>query len=423
MSKNILMPALSPTMEFGNLVNWLKKEGDKISVGDVIAEIETDKATMEVEAIDSGILGKIIVPAGSEDVKVNSPIAILIQEGESLDDVNVDVVSEVSNSDKKQENEAVSEQHQNNSKSDCRCCDRIIASPLAKKIAMLNDISLSDVHGTGPHGRIVKRDIENFISNEMVASMSLNSASDEKLQGMCNNFSLLRDKFGFPEYDVLKVSSMRKTIAKRLSESKREAPHFYLTVPIEIDELLRIRKIANERYESKMTVNDFIIKAVAMTLIKVPEANRSWNDTEVRQFHTADVAVAVAIDDGLITPVIRSAEHKGVLQISTEMKDLSSRAKVGKLKPEEFSGGTFSISNLGMFGVEQFGAVINPPHGAILAVGKGMETPVVQDGDITIATVMKCTLSVDHRVVDGVVGAKFLKQLKEYIENPAIMLI
>lgn len=419
MSKNILMPALSPTMESGNLVNWLKKEGDRINVGDVIAEIETDKATMEVEAIDSGILGKILVPAGSEEVKVNSPIAILIQEGESLGDIKVEIISETSNDEKK--HEVAQGQNQNSVKADCVCKDRIIASPLAKKIAMMNDISLSDVCGTGPHGRIVKRDIENFISNEMVASMASNPLG--KSQSMCSGFSLSRDKFGFPEYEVLKISSMRKTIAKRLSESKREAPHFYLTVPIEIDELLKIRKIANERYESRMTVNDFVIKAVAMTLIKVPEANRSWNDTEVRQFHTADVAVAVAIEDGLITPVIRSAEHKGVLQISTEMKDLSSRAKIGKLKPEEFSGGTFSISNLGMFGVEQFGAVINPPHGAILAVGKGIETPVVKDGDITIATIMKCTLSVDHRVVDGVVGAKFLKQLKEYIENPAIMLI
>lgn len=421
--KNILMPALSPTMEKGNLVSWLKSEGDKIELGDIIAEIETDKATMEVEAMDKGVLGKILVKAGTEDVAVNTPIAVLLENGENPSDIKVDAVADSGNKNDADPKPEVSVQEpvKNNDAHGSNNGTRIIASPLAKKIASLNNIDLSNVCGSGPNGRIQKADVEALIGN---GSCCNSKCEQPKCMNSFAPISSERDKDGLPPYELLKLSSMRKTIAKRLVESKQMAPHFYLTVPMEIDELLNLRKVANAAYDMKMTINDFIIKAVAMTLMSVKEANRSWFDgVDVRQYNTADIAVAVAIDGGLITPIIRSAEKKTVREISIEMKDLIARAKSGKLKPEEFTGGTFSISNLGMYGVEQFEAVINPPHGCILAVGAGKETAVVKNGNIQIANVMKTTLSVDHRVVDGAVGAAFLKQLKIFIETPSIMLV
>jgi len=421
--KNILMPALSPTMEKGNLVTWLKAEGDKIELGDIIAEIETDKATMEVEAMDKGVLGKILVQAGTEDVAVNTPIAVLLENGESMGDLPaIDAGAPASNNSapiKEDAKPQTAPQSHCNTRS--TSCDRIIATPLAKRIASLNNIDLSGVKGTGPNGRIKKCDVEGLVGGDNTKCSTQSSAPTSTA---FTPVSLERDKEGLPPYELLKLSSMRKTIAKRLVESKQTAPHFYLTVPMEIDSLMDLRKVANAAYDMKITLNDFIIKAVAMTLMTVKEANRSWFDgNDIRQYNTADIAVAVAIDGGLITPIIRSAEKKTVREISVEMKDLVQRAKTGKLKPEEFTGGTFSISNLGMFGVEQFEAVINPPHGCILAVGAGKEMPVVRDHKIEIANVMKTTLSVDHRVVDGAVGAAFLKQLKIFIETPSIMLV
>lgn len=424
-------------MEKGNLVNWLKKEGDKISVGDIIAEIETDKATMEVESMDSGILGKILVPAGSEDVLVNSKIAILLEDGEKFDESMLNDGNSASNADAsdsqktenvqnlKSENKNSSEKPLNASNnlesknSNDDLMGRRFISPLAKRIAKLNDIKLSDLVGTGPNGRIIRRDVEAFLSDRTSSSVNSQKSSNQNFKTL----SFERDNEGLPPYEVIKLSSMRKTIAKRLSESKQQVPHFYLTVNIEIDELLKVRKMANTKFDLKLTVNDFIIKAVASSLIEVPEANCSYVDGSARQFSTADISVAVAIDGGLITPIVKSAEMKSIKQISAEVKDMASRAKDGKLRPEEFTGGTFSISNLGMFGIDNFSAIINPPQGCILAVGKGTETPVVKNGNITIATVMKCTLSVDHRVVDGAVGAKFLQSLKTMLENPAMMLI
>lgn len=416
MSKNILMPALSPTMEEGNLVKWLKLEGEKINDGEVIAEIETDKATMEVEATDDGTLAKILIPEGTEHVKVNTPIGVLIQEGETYSP----------QSDAKQpDTEAKSSSNCNTPKEtphkelpkeqpvSCNCNNnsRIFATPLAKRIAAQSGVKISDVQGSGPHGRIIKADIETFLTHTPTKTPTHTKAS------------IQRDAFGLPSYDLIKVSNMRKTIAKRLVECKQTAPHFYASIDCEIDELTNARKSINASEGQKLTINDFIIKAVAQTLARVPKANAAWFEDGIHQFNTSDVSVAVAVDNGLITPVIKSAEHKGLSEISNEMKTLATKAKEGKLKPEEFQGGTFTISNLGMFGVSNFMAIINPPQGCILAVGAGIQKPIVKNGTITIATVMTCTLSVDHRVVDGAIAAEFLAEFKKNIENPTRMLL
>lgn len=411
----ILMPALSPTMTEGNLVKWHKKEGDTLKAGDVIAEIETDKATMEVEAVDEGRLGKILVPEGTEAVKVNQVIAILLEEGEDASALNAvkaesapqpAKVSEVSQAieEKKPELKLVSQAASKG--------QRIFASPLAKRIAENERLDLSSMTGSGPHGRIVRADVEQVLASGSIASPR-SSMPSIGLSGY------------EPAYDVIAVSSMRKVIAKRLVEAKQTIPHFYLTVDCEIDALLKARKQINERGEGayKLSVNDFVIKACGVALSHVPEANASWIDEQVYQYKSADVAVAVAIDGGLITPVIRQAEKKGLGEISKEMKELATRAREGKLKPQEFQGGTFSLSNLGMYGVKEFSAIINPPQGCILAVGMGEERPIVKGGQLTSATLMTCTLSVDHRVVDGAVGATFLKVFKELIENPVMMIL
>lgn len=411
----ILMPALSPTMTEGNLVKWHKKEGDECKAGDVIAEIETDKATMEVEAVDEGKLGKILIPEGTEAVKVNEPIAILLEEGEDASALK-SVASKPA--EKPQEAEKVAEpktEEPVSKKPDLKVVpqqqtaqgQRIFASPLAKRIAEQKGVNLSSISGSGPHGRIVKADVEQAQVTEFTAPAFIQLSGYE------------------PEYEVIPTSNIRKVIAKRLVEAKQTVPHFYLTVECEIDDLMKARKHMNDQNEGKLklSVNDFVIKACAMALKKVPEANASWIDGQIYQYKSADVSVAVAIEGGLITPVVRHAEQKGLADISMEMKDLAVRAREGKLKPEEFQGGTFSLSNLGMYGIKEFSAIINPPQGCILAVGMGEERPVVRKGLLTSATMMSCTLSVDHRVVDGAVGAMFLKAFKEFIENPVMMIL
>ncbi len=404
----ILMPALSPTMTEGNLVKWSKREGDAVKAGDVIAEIETDKATMEVEAVDEGRLGKILVPEGTEQVKVNQVIGLLLEEGE-----DASVLGKVVSAPPVQKQEspaapAVPEKKQDLKAPAVAAGARSVASPLARRMAEKAQINLNSVSGSGPRGRIVKADVEKAMTQGGGVS-----APSPLLSGY------------EPAYDIIPTSNIRKIIAKRLVEAKQTIPHFYLSVECNIDALLKVREQINGRAEGtyKLSVNDFIIKACALALKKVPEANASWINDQIYQYKSADVSVAVAIEGGLITPVIRQAESKGLIDISNEMKSLALKAREGKLKPEEFQGGTFSLSNLGMYGVKDFSAIINPPQGCILAVGMGEERPVVKAGLLTSAMMMTCTLSVDHRVVDGAVGAHFLKAFKELIETPMIMIL
>jgi pyruvate dehydrogenase E2 component (dihydrolipoamide acetyltransferase) len=419
MSIEILMPALSPTMTEGNLVKWHKKEGDTVKAGDVIAEIETDKATMEVEAVDEGRIGKILVPEGTELVKVNQPIAILLEEGEdasALEKVKTTQISE-----KKPEAKSEAPQPTPEKKPDLKVVpqgapasqDRVFATPLARRIADEAQLNLGSVPGSGPRGRIIKADVEQALTQGGPAPALRPQAPSALLTGY------------EPEYDIINPSNMRKVIAKRLVEAKQTIPHFYLTVDCNIDALLKAREQINARANGtyKLSVNDFVIKACAMALEHVPEANASWINDQVYQYKSADISVAVAIEGGLITPVVREAEKKGLGEISREMKDLAVRAREGKLKPQEFQGGTFSLSNMGMYGVKEFSAIINPPQACILAVGMGEMRPVVKDGVLTSATMMTCTLSVDHRVVDGAVGASYLKTFKELIENPVMMVL
>ena len=425
MSVDILMPALSPTMEEGTLSKWLVKEGDKVESGDLIAEIETDKATMEVEAIEDGIIGKILVSEGQESIKVNSPIAILLSEGENLSE---NAISTVSNKEIKKEvqkevqknkenvvqindiknNDEISKSISDNTTKSYFKPDkleRIFVSPLAKRIAKQRDIPLSSIKGSGPHGRILKIDVDNFDIKKIEHS-SLNNLES-------NNF------------EIVKNSAMRKTIAERLVKSKNEAPHFYLSLDCNIDELLKVRKAINSKSNDdyKISVNDMIIKASSAALLKVPKANASWENENTKYFNNTDISVAVAIEGGLITPIVKNVQSKGLLEISMDMKDLANKAKDGKLQPEEYLGGSFSISNLGMYGIKDFSAVINPPQGCILAVGSGEKRVIVINDEISIATIMTVTLSCDHRVVDGAVGAEFLSEFKNFIENPSLMLL
>ena len=425
MSVDILMPALSPTMEEGTLSKWLVKEGDKVESGDLIAEIETDKATMEVEAIEDGIIGKILVSEGQESIKVNSPIAILLSEGENLSenaistDSNKEIKKEVQKEvQKNKENVVQINDIKNNDEISKSISDnttksyfkpdkleRIFVSPLAKRIAKQRDIPLSSIKGSGPHGRILKIDVDNF-DIKKIEYTSLNNLES-------NNF------------EIVKNSAMRKTIAERLVKSKNEAPHFYLSLDCNIDELLKVRKAINSKSndEYKISVNDMIIKASSAALLKVPKANASWENENTKYFNNTDISVAVAIEGGLITPIVKNVQSKGLLEISMDMKDLANKAKDGKLQPEEYLGGSFSISNLGMYGIKEFSAVINPPQGCILAVGSGEKRVIVINDEISIATIMTVTLSCDHRVVDGAVGAEFLSEFKNFIENPSLMLL
>jgi len=423
---SILMPALSPTMTEGNLARWLKAEGDAVAPGDVIAEIETDKATMEVEAVDEGTLGKILIAEGAEEVAVNTPIAILLEDGEDESALDgFDTGGGAAPAPKAEEPEpAATEPAPVAAPAPAAASaapvaspvvsgGRVVASPLARRLAVQQGIDLSQVTGSGPNGRIVKVDIENFSGAPASGRSTGAPATIVSVEGDA-------------PYEVLPLSNMRKVIAERMTESKQQVPHFYLTVDCEIDRLLEARKNLNARAkdgEFKISVNDMIIKAAAAALIEVPRANAGWSGEGVRLYKRADISVAVAIDDGLITPIVRGAEGKGLKTISAEMADLAARARENKLAPEEFQGGTFTISNLGMYGLKQFDAVINQPQGAILAVGAGEQRPVVHDGELAVATVMSLTLSVDHRALDGAIGAEYLAALKSLIEEPLGLLL
>ena len=441
----ITMPALSPTMEEGNLAKWVKKEGDTISAGDVIAEIETDKATMEVEAVDEGVLGKIVVAEGTDNVKVNEVIALLLEEGEdkkALDDWKPAKpepkkaeegdggeaqTNEKDGADKQateakgygtgggapvsQATKAPDGPVKPESGKAAGAGEGTKASPLAKRIAADNSIDLSRVLGTGPHGRIIRADVEEAL-----------------LRGGAGGGKVTRHPVDF--YKVPN-SGMRKTVAKRLTESKQQIPHFYLTVECEIDDMMTVRKQLNGAAPDgedgkpayKVSVNDMVIKAVACAMRDKPECSASWYDDAIVQYNNVDISVAVAIDGGLITPIVKNADQKSLPQISNEMKSLAGRARKGALQPEEYQGGGFSISNLGMYGVQQFGAIVNPPQSCILAVGAGEEKVVRRNGEFAVVNVMRVTLSVDHRAVDGALGAEFLQAFKQYIEQPVLMFI
>ena len=414
----ILMPALSPTMTEGTLAKWLVSEGDDVNSGDVIAEIETDKATMEVEAVEEGKVGKLLVGEGTEGVKVNELIALLLEDGEdasALDGIAASTTAP-SASAAAPAAPAAAPTPAAPAPAAPAAADggRLFASPLARRMAQQAGLDLAGVAGSGPNGRIVKSDIEAALAGGAPAAAPVAQAAPAAAAPA-----------GFePAFDYEPANNMRKVIAQRLSESKQTVPHFYLTVDCEIDTLLALRKDLNARSDDyKISVNDLIIKASGVALRKVPAANASWTGDGIKRYHSADISVAVAIEGGLITPVVRDAGGKGLETISNEMRDLAARARDGKLMPEEYQGGTFSISNLGMFGIKQFDAVINPPQGAIMAVGAGEPRPVVRNGALAVATVMSVTLSVDHRVVDGAVGAELLAAFKMLIEDPMTMLL
>jgi len=421
----LTMPALSPTMETGTLAKWLVQVGDTVESGTILAEIETDKATMEFESIDDGIVGKILVDEGAEEIPVGQLIAVLLEDGEdasAADSVAADAPVAAAPVAAPAEPASATAAPVAAPAADAVSAvaqpaptpvtatpkgDRIFASPLAKRIAEQSGYDISQISGTGPHGRVIKRDVEAFSPSASATAVSGAISLD-----------------GDAPYEVIKLSNMRKTIAKRLTESKQTVPHFYLSVDIELDNLLAARKqLNNMSDEYKISVNDFVIKACAAGLMKVPEANVMYLGDVMHQFKRADISVAVAIDGGLITPVVRGADQKGLRQISEETKDLAKRAHEGKLAPEEYAGGTFSISNMGMMGVKQFDAVINPPQAAILAVGAGEQRPVVKNGELTVATVMTVTLSCDHRAIDGAVGASYLAAVKMFLEQPSAMLL
>ena len=425
MTINITMPALSPTMTEGTLAKWLKAEGDAVESGDVIAEIETDKATMEVEAVDEGVIGKIIISEGTENVPVNEVIAVLLEDGETANDIGdvsaapapkADAPKEDKKEEPKAENKPAPKAVPVQTNADKG--DRIFASPLAKRIAADKGIDLSNIQGSGPRGRIVKADVENAKPGVVKPTASAPAPSKALPEDAQVN------EYGMA-YVEKSINNIQKITAKRLLESKTTVPHFYLTVECVLDDLFKSRKELNEAAngEFKLSVNDFIIKASAMALKSYPAANVSWQGESVHQYLSSDISVAVATPNGLITPIIKNAEDKGLREISDEMKELAGRAREGKLKPEEFQGGGFSISNLGMFGVKEFSAIINPPQSCILAVGAGEQVPKVVNGEVQIKTVMNVTLSTDHRTVDGAVGAEWLQHFKRYIENPVSMLL
>ena len=455
---SVLMPALSPTMEEGTLAKWLVKEGDKISSGDILAEIETDKATMEVEAVDEGRLGRILIPEGTEGVAINEPIAVILEEGEdesALKGFDAEAAApddkpeqekkagpaEEKKADKKPE-PAAEKKPQEAKNQEAPGSDvtpkagrvppapedkdgRIFASPLARRIAADKGLDLSQVEGSGPHGRIVKADVEG--ATPAAKKQEGKPAPDKK--GAPASAGSLPDPRKFYEdgtYEEIPLDGMRKSIARRLTQSMQEIPHYYLTIDCTLDELLRVRKELNARTEEdvvKISVNDFIIRAAALALMKEPDCNVSFAGDAILRHRHADVGVAVALDGGLITPIVKAADTKGLAQIAREVKDLAARAKDRKLKPADYEGGSFSISNLGMFGIKEFTAVINPPQAAIMAVGQGEQRPVVRDGTLGVATMMTVTLSCDHRAIDGATGAKLLQAFKRLIEDPLTMLL
>ena len=446
MATEILMPALSPTMEEGTLAKWLVKEGDTVNSGDLLAEIETDKATMEFEAVDEGTIGKILVEEGSEGVKVNTPIAVLLEEGESADDIDASG-AEAKPAPKADDGDTTSDKTGGEGSgngapapataSDTQAPaapkgadgDRIFASPLARRIAADKGLDISQIKGSGPRGRIVKADVEEAKpaatpEKSEAAPAAISQAAAPAPSGP--SADAVTAMYQNRDYEEVKLDGMRKTIAARLTEAKQTIPHFYLRRDIKLDALLAFRSQLNKQLEGrgvKLSVNDFIIKASALALQAVPDANAVWAGDKVLKLKPSDVAVAVAIEGGLFTPVLKDADMKSLSALSAEMKDLATRARDRKLSPEEYQGGSFAISNLGMFGIDNFDAVINPPHGGILAVGSGVKKPVVgKDGELTVATVMSVTLSVDHRVIDGALGAQLLEQIVQNLENPMVML-
>ncbi len=440
----ILMPALSPTMEEGTLAKWNVKEGDTVSSGDIIAEIETDKATMEVEAVDEGVVGKIFIAEGTEGVKVNAPIAVLLEEGESAGDIDMSALGGAPSASfepepkgsaprdegpKKPEaangsGKTVSHPEVRPSKDGGAVNGRVLASPLARRLAQQEGLDLGAVTGSGPRGRIVRRDIEKALKE------GTGKASAPAAQTVAAPASVDVRLYPPDSYEAVKLDGMRKVIARRLTQSfNQEVPHFPLNIDCELDNLLAARARINATSPKdgdgvfKLSVNDFILKACAMALKKVPAANATFTDEAILLHKHADIGVAVAIDGGLITPIVWKAEEKGLQQISAEVKDMAGRARKRKLKPEEYQGGTFSVSNLGMFGIKSFASIVNQPHGAIMSVGAGEQRVIVKDGKMEIATMMTVTLTCDHRVVDGAVGAQFLNAFRQFIEEPAAMLL
>ena len=427
MSVNILMPALSPTMEEGTLAKWLVKEGDKIQSGDLIAEIETDKATMEFEAVDEGIIGKLLVSEGSEGVKVNSPIAVILDDGEELKiNETADLVMDKEHTKLEITKEEVVENKEPSMNVIQNSNTRIFATPLARRLAREKGVDLGNISGSGPHGRIVKTDILDVnVSSVDTNQVSLaNSVLKTNVQQAAG--SSITNLYADREFKEIPLNNMRKTVASRLTEAKQNIPHFYLRKEARIDELLQVRARLNAHLaekNNKLSINDFIIKSCALALQSVPTANAIWAEDKILQLKPSDIAVAVSVEDGLFTPIIRDADTKSLSNISKEMKGLAEKARSKKLMPTEYQGGSFSISNLGMFGVDNFDAVINPPHGAILAVGRGLQKPIVnEDETISVANLMSLTLSVDHRVIDGALGAKLLQSITKYLEDPVLML-
>ena len=433
----ILMPALSPTMEEGTLAKWLVKEGDTVSSGDIIAEIETDKATMEFEAVDEGTIGKLLIAEGSEGVKVNALIAVLLEDGEEASDAVPSSASADDAGDKAAATAVSAEPATPTAERSATPAPaapaasdgtRIFASPLARRIAADQGLELSALQGSGPHGRIVKADVlaagDAPAKPAPTAGPAVSTATPAPAPSV--SADAIAKIYADREFTEIPLDGMRKTIAARLTEAKQTIPHFYLRRDIKIDNLLSFRGQLNKQLEArgvKLSVNDFIIKACALALQTVPAANAVWAGDRVLQLTPSDVAVAVAIEGGLFTPVLKDAEQKSLSTLSAEMKDLATRARSKKLAPHEYQGGSFAISNLGMFGIDNFDAVINPPHGAILAVGAGVKKPVIdEDGQVSVATVMSVTLSVDHRVIDGALGAELLQAIVDNLENPMGML-
>ncbi|GAB5446664.1 pyruvate dehydrogenase complex dihydrolipoamide acetyltransferase [Gymnodinialimonas sp.] len=429
----LLMPALSPTMEEGTLAKWLVKEGDTVAAGDLLAEIETDKATMEFEAVDEGVIGKILVAEGTENVKVNTAIALIGEEGEDFSAAPAAPAAEEAAPAAEEAAPAAASAAATPAPAAPASADgaRIFASPLARRIAADKGLDLSQIKGSGPHGRIVKADVESAsaapkaaAAPAAVAPAAAPAASGAMPTGPSAEQVL--KMYEGREFEEVKLNGMRKTVAARLTEAKQTIPHFYLRRDIQLDALLKFRSQLNKQLEGrgvKLSVNDFVIKACALALQAVPDANAVWAGDRMIKLKPSDVAVAVAVDGGLFTPVLKDSDTKSLSALSAEMKDLAGRARDGKLAPHEYVGGSFAISNLGMMGIENFDAVINPPHGAILAVGAGVKKPVVgADGELAVATVMSTTLSVDHRVIDGALGAELLAAIKDNLENPMVML-
>jgi pyruvate dehydrogenase E2 component (dihydrolipoamide acetyltransferase) len=430
---DILMPALSPTMEEGTLAKWHVKVGDTVKSGDVIAEIETDKATMEVEAVDEGTVTEILVPEGAEEVKVNAPIARLSGEGETAAPAPRAATPEPAKAEAKPPPEAKAAPTPAAAPVQAaapppKAADggRIFASPLARRIAGQKGLDLASLKGSGPHGRIIKADVEAAQSGQAKAPTAAPAALPQTAAAPRQVQSLEQQGIPAGSYDLIPLDGMKKTVARRMTESARDVPHFPLTIDLEIDALLVARAKINamlEKSGGKVSVNDMVIKAAAVALMQVREANASYTPEGIAMHHHADIAMAVAVPGGLITPIIRNAEQKGLAQIALEAKDLAERARTKKLKPEEFQGGTFSISNLGMFGIKSFSSIINEPQGAILSVGTGEKRPVVRGNELAVATVMTVTLTCDHRVVDGATGARWLAAFKPLIEDPITMIV